>query len=232
MAPQLLPTVVFDLDGTLVDTAPDLVSTLNAILVAEGMESVTREAVIGMIGSGARVMIESAFAAAGRSLTPARLDRLFSAFLTRYDAHLVDASLPYPGVEAALDRLAADGWRLAVCTNKREAPARKVLNLLGLGNRFAAIAGQDTFGVSKPDPRHLTETIRIAGGDPARAVMVGDSLTDVDTANAAGIPVVAVSFGYSPVPVAELRANRVIDTFDELDDAVAALSAVPAAGRA
>jgi len=217
------PTIVFDLDGTLVHTAHDLVATLNAILAAEGMAPVTVAAAIAMVGSGARVMLEAAFAAAGRGLTPEKLDGLLRDFLAYYDQHLADESKPYPGTEAMLDRFAADGWLLAVCTNKYEAPARKLLNLVGLGRRFAAIAGQDTFPFRKPDPRHLTETIRLAGGTPTNAIMVGDSRTDIDTAIAAGIPVVAVSFGYSPIPVADLNPNRVIARLDQLWDAVADL---------
>lgn len=222
MAQRPYPTIVFDLDGTLVDTAPDLVATLNTILAREDMAPVAFDAAVAMVGSGARVMLQSAFAASGRSLTPDKLEFLFRDFIGHYSEHLVDASLPYPGVETMLDRFAADGWLLAVCTNKSEAPAKKLLDLLGLAPRFAAIAGQDTFGVSKPDPRHLTETVRIAGGDLANAIMVGDSRTDIDTAIAAGVPVVAVTFGYSPVPVAELGATRVIDRFDQLHDAIAA----------
>jgi phosphoglycolate phosphatase len=219
------PAIVFDLDGTLVDTAHDLVATLNAILVGEGMAPVSVDKLIAMVGSGARVMLETAFAAEGRALTPAKLDALLRAYMTLYDEHLADASKPYPGTEAMLDHFAAEGWLLAVCTNKFEAPARKLLGLLGLGTRFAAITGQDTFAFRKPDPRHLTETIRLAGGAPDNAIMVGDSATDIDTARAAGIPVVAVSFGYSPVPVAELAPTSVIARLDELVAAVAAIRA-------
>lgn len=219
------PTIVFDLDGTLVDTARDLVTTLNAVLVSEGMTPVTIERLIGMVGSGARVLLEATFAAEGRALTPQKLDALLRLYMSLYDEHLVDASHPYPGAEAMLDTFAAQGWLLAVCTNKFEAPARKLLTLLHLADRFAAITGQDTFAFRKPDPRHLAETIRLAGGDPADAIMVGDSATDIDTANAAGIPVVAVSFGYSPVPVANLGATRVIASLAELPAAVAGLRA-------
>ncbi len=215
------PTIVFDLDGTLVDTARDLVTTLNAVLTSEGMMPVSIETLIGMVGSGARVLLEAAFAAEGRALTPEKLDALLKQYMAHYDAHLADASRPYPGAEAMLDAFAAQGWRLAVCTNKFEAPARKLLTILGLADRFAAITGQDTFAFRKPDPRHLIETVRLAGGDPADAVMVGDSATDIDTANAAGIPVVAVSFGYSPIPVAKLGATRVVATLAELPAAVA-----------
>jgi phosphoglycolate phosphatase len=219
------PTIVFDLDGTLVDTADDLVTTLNAVLVAEGMVPVSRDRLIGMVGSGARVLLEAAFAAEGRALTPAKLDALLAQYMAIYDQHIADASRPYAGAEAMLAEFAAAGWRLAVCTNKYEAPARKLLTILGLADRFAAITGQDTFGFRKPDPRHLIETIRRAGGDPADALMVGDSATDIDTAKAAGIPVVAVSFGYSPVPVAQLGPTRVVGSLSELPAAVAALRA-------
>ena len=215
------PTIVFDLDGTLVDTAHDLVATLNALLAAQGMVPVEIKAAVAMVGSGTRVMLEAAFAAEGRALTPATLDRLLGDYMALYDDHLADESRPYPGVEASLDRFAADGWLLAVCTNKFEAPARKLLDLLGLAPRFAAITGQDTFPFRKPDPRHLTETIRIAGGDADNAIMVGDSITDIDTARAADIPVVGVTFGYSPMPVADLKPTRVIRHFGELWDAVA-----------
>lgn len=214
------PTIVFDLDGTIVDTAQDLVTTLNAILAGEAMAPVSIETALPLVGSGARVMIEGAFAAEGSALTPAALDRLLAKYLLIYDEHLADQSRPYPGVVSMLDQFAAAGWLLAVCTNKLEAPARKLLGLLGLADRFAAITGQDTFGFRKPDPRHLTQTIRLAGGAADNAVMVGDSRTDIDTANAAIIPVVAVDFGYSPIPVAEFKPTRVIARFDQLWGAV------------
>jgi phosphoglycolate phosphatase len=221
------PTIVFDLDGTLVDTAGDLVATLNVILGREGMGPVDFDAAVAMIGSGARAMLQSAFASQGRSLTPEKLEARFDDFLAHYDDHLVDTSKPYPGVEAALDRFIASGWRLAVCTNKSYRPALKLLGLLGLADRFAAITGRDTFSFRKPDPRHLTETIRRAGGEATDAVMVGDSATDVDTAIAAGVPVVAVTFGYSATPVAELGATVLINHFDELYEAAANLRRRP-----
>jgi phosphoglycolate phosphatase len=214
------PTVVFDLDGTLVDTATDLVATLNAVLAGEGMAPVDTRTMIGMVGSGSRVLIETAFQAQGRALPPATLDRLLKVFLAYYDAHIADASRPYPGAAATLDRFAAAGWLMAVCTNKFEAPARKLLRLLDLEAYFAAITGQDTFSFRKPDPRHLTETIRLAGGHPERAVMVGDSRTDIETARAAAIPVVAVDYGYTMLPVATLGATVVISSLEALYDAV------------
>jgi phosphoglycolate phosphatase len=217
------PTIVFDLDGTLVDTAEDLVATLNAVLVSEGMVPVSVEALIAMVGSGARVMLEAAFAAEGRALTPPVLDRLLAGYMALYEEHLADRSRPYPGAEAMLDRFAEAGWLIAVCTNKYEAATRKLLDILGLTPRLAAISGQDTFAFRKPDPRHLTETIRLAGGSSDNAIMVGDSRTDIDTAHAAGIPVVAVDYGYSPIPVATLGPTRVISRLDDLYDVVATI---------
>jgi phosphoglycolate phosphatase len=218
------PTLVLDLDGTLVDTAGDLVATLNAIIGAQGLAPVPVDAAVTMVGHGARVMLERAFAAHGRTLTPESLDELTTRFIAHYVEHIAETSRPFPGAEAALDRFQAAGWRLAVCTNKLEGPARKLLGLLGLAGRFAAITGPDTFGFRKPDPRHLTETIRHAGGEPERAVMVGDSKIDVDAAKAAHVPIVAVTFGYSPEPIAELGAERLIDHFDRLWEAAAGLA--------
>lgn len=222
-----LPKIaVFDLDGTLAETAGDLIGTLNVLLAREGMPALPLAEARGLIGAGAKALIRRGFEAAGRDLTPEKHETLFTDFLEHYGAHLCDRSHLYPGVVEALDRLEADGFRLAVCTNKIEPHAVELLDRLGIGQRFAAICGRTTFPYSKPDPRHLTLTIAKAGGDAARAVMVGDSRADIDAANAAGIPVVAVTFGYTDTPVDQLGPSRVIGHFSELPDAVAAL--VPA----
>jgi len=220
------PTLVLDLDGTLVDTAGDLTATLNDILVQEGLPTVAPEAGRAMVGHGARAMLSNALLAAGVTAEPERLDNLVALFIDIYAGRIAETSRPFPGVPEALDRFAAEGWRLAVCTNKFERHSRLLLSELGLAGRFAAIAGQDTYGVRKPDPRHLTETIRAAGGTAGRAVMVGDSEVDVGTAKAAGVPVVAVDFGYCRVPVADLEPDRVISHFDALYDAATGLIAV------
>ncbi len=217
------PTLVFDLDGTLVDTAPDIVRALNAVLTGEGLAPVAPETALTMVGRGGRVLISEAFAASGRSVEGAELERLFAGLIDHYAAHIADESRPYAGAEAALDRFAAAGWLLAVCTNKPDPLARPLLEALGLAPRFAAIVGQGAFPWLKPDPRTLTETIRLAGGTPERAVMVGDSRTDIETARAANIPVVAVTFGYTPEPIATFSPDRLIDHFDKLWDAVASL---------
>ena len=217
-------TVVFDLDGTLVDTAPDLIETLNVVFTRDGLPPVDYAAARDMIGGGARRMIESALKLQGRVLTEGVVDRLFADFIVHYGAHIADRSQPFPGLDAALDRLAPRGCQFAVCTNKLESLSRLLLEALGLSRRFAAICGQDTFGMQKPDPEILRRTIQAAGGALQRAVMVGDSGTDIATARAAGVPVVAVDFGYSETPVRELGPDRVISHFDHLADAVFALA--------
>ncbi|WP_269929581.1 phosphoglycolate phosphatase [Aminobacter sp. HY435] len=210
------PIVVFDLDGTLVDTAPDLLDSLNHTLVAGGMAKVDDTAFRRFVGQGGKIMIERAYLAQQRQLAAAEHERLHDAFLEHYTLNIPGRSQPYPGVIAAMDRLAAAGYTLAICTNKYESLARNLIQGLGLSDRFAAITGPETFGIRKPDPRHLTETIALAGGDVARAVMVGDSVTDIDTAKAAGIPVVAVDFGYTDRHVREFEPSAIISHYDEL----------------
>ncbi|WP_334176359.1 phosphoglycolate phosphatase [Pseudoxanthobacter sp.] len=221
------PTLVFDLDGTLVETAPDLSISLNRVLASEGLPPTSEAEVRAMVGRGGRVLITRALAAHGISVTPERLEQLFRRFLAFYEEGIDRTSYPYPGVEEALDRFAAAGWTLAVCTNKPEKLSVLLLERLGLADRFGAIVGQETFGVSKPDPQHIVRTVEAAGGDPGQAVMVGDSINDVAAARAAGIPVIVVSFGYSDRPVAALEADVVIDSFDRLWDAVSGVR-VPA----
>jgi phosphoglycolate phosphatase len=210
------PIVVFDLDGTLVDTAPDLLDSLNHSLLAGGAAMADASGIRQFVGHGARVMIARAYAAQKRMLEPSEHDRLFNLFLDHYGGNIPGQSQPYPGVPAALTRLAAAGYRLAVCTNKTEGFSKRLLEGLGLAGQFSAICGSDTFAFRKPDPRHLVETIAKAGGDAGHAVMVGDSQTDIDTAKAAGIPVVAVDFGYTDRHVREFGPSRIISHFDEL----------------
>jgi phosphoglycolate phosphatase len=218
-------TIVFDLDGTLVDTAPDLISTLNLILTQEGMPPVDYDAARRMIGGGARGMIERAVTAEGRVCSKAELDRLFGAFIEHYAAHIADRSQPFPKVEAALEHLAGDGHRLAVCTNKLEWLSVRLLDMLNLSRHFAAICGQDTFGVQKPDPQMLRLTVQRVGGELDQAVMVGDSGTDIRTSRAATVPVIAVDFGYSQVPIATLRPDRIIGSFGDLPAAIREIAA-------
>jgi phosphoglycolate phosphatase len=227
------PIVVFDLDGTLADTAGDLIATLNVILDQEGAPPFPPDQAGDLIGAGGRPLITRGLKAAGREVEPDRLEALYHRFLAHYEANICVETRLFPGASAALDRLEAAGYILAVCTNKFEAHAVKVLEALGIAGRFAAICGRDTFPVFKPDPAHILLTVHRAGGDPRAAVMVGDSRSDTVAAHAAKVPVVAVSFGYTDVPVRDLNPDRVIDHFDELFDAVEALLAgEPAAMRA
>jgi phosphoglycolate phosphatase len=218
-----MATIIFDLDGTLVDTAPDLIATLNAILGREGLPGLPEEEARGLIGHGARRMLERGLATAGRNRTD--IDRLFRDFIAYYSDHIADRSRPFPGVEAALDTLAERGCTFAVCTNKLEALSVRLLTTLGLVDRFATICGQDTFGVQKPNPEALLGTLRRAGGRPESAIMVGDSLTDIATAKAALMPVVAVDFGYTDVPVKDLGPDKVISHYRNLPDAIEMLLA-------
>ncbi|MGB8400191.1 phosphoglycolate phosphatase [Bradyrhizobium sp.] len=215
--------VVFDLDGTLVDTAPDLIGALNYVLDREGLPPVPLHSARTMIGAGARKLIERGLEAEGRLASIDDITRLTSDFIDYYAAHIADASRPFEGLESALDDLQAQGFRFAVCTNKLEWLSKRLLEQLGLSARFSAICGADTFGVSKPDPAILHQTVARAGGQIASAIMVGDAGTDVGVARRAGVPVIGVEFGYTDVPIAELKPDRLIGHMRDLPAAVASL---------
>lgn len=217
------PIVVFDLDGTLADTALDLVATLNVILQQEGLDPLPLNEARDLIGAGARALISRGFHVRKKPLSPEKLETLFLAFIDHYGKNLVAHTTLYPGVVSALDTLAEQGFTLAVCTNKMQDHSRQLLDALGILDRFAALAGRDTYPVYKPDPRHLTLVIADAQGDPQRAVLVGDSKTDVDTARAADIPVIGVDFGYTEIPMNVLMPDRLISHFDALVPAVQAV---------
>jgi len=228
---MMRPIVVFDLDGTLIDTAPDLLESLNYSLATGPVPAVDAAGFRRFVGHGGRVMIERAYREHRFDLPVDEHDRLFSMFLDHYNLNIPGKSRPYPGVAEALGRLETAGFLLAVCTNKHEAPAKSLIAALGLDGYFAAITGQDTFGFRKPDPRHLVETIALAGGDPERALMVGDSQTDIETAKAAGIPVIADDFGYTDRHVREFEPTRIISHFDELTVELAEQLMAAARGR-
>src|SRR5258705_3932401 len=216
-------TVVFDLDGTLVDTAPDLISALNFVLDREGMPPVPLKSARNMIGAGARKLIERGLELEGCTMSTDDVDRLMRDFIDYYAAHIADASRPFEGLEAALNELEAQGYRFAVCTNKLEWLSKRLLDQLGLSGRFGAICGADTFGVAKPDPVILQQTVARAGGQLATTIMVGDAGPDVGVARRAGIPVIGVEFGYTDVPIAELKPDLVIGHMSELPAAVNSL---------
>ena len=205
--------VAFDLDGTLADTAPDLTAALNHALGVLGRPPVPPEDVRHMVGHGARALLQKGLAATGE-MTEALVDEGFPLFIAYYLDHIADGSTIFPGLNAALDRLAALGVKLAVCTNKQENLARRCIDELGWANRFDALVGGDTLPVRKPDPAPLFEAIARCGG--GRAAYVGDSITDTDTGRNANIPTIAVTFGFSDRPHDQLGATALIDHFDEL----------------
>ena len=220
-------TIVFDLDGTLVDTAPDLIDSLNVLFAREGLTPIAIDQGRVLIGGGVKRLIERGLSLQGRTFKPADIDDLFRDYVAYYAEHIADRSRAFPGVESALDALARRGDRFAVCTNKLAWLSVRLLDALGLSPRFAAICGQDTFGIQKPDPEILRRTVQAAGGALEAALMVGDSGTDIMAARAAGIPVVAVDFGYTEVPVAAFKPDRIISHFDALPGAVSELMGSP-----
>jgi phosphoglycolate phosphatase len=217
---SLPPIVVFDLDGTLAETAPDIMRVLNVILVREGLEALPLNRARELVGAGARALIERGFKVSGRALDGETLERLFQDFLAIYAEDTASNSHLFDGVLDALDTLAGDGYVLAVCTNKPILHTRLILDHFGIAGRFAAVAGRDSFPFFKPDPRHLTLTIEAAKADPKRAVMIGDSRTDIATARSAGIPSICVPFGYTDAPIETLEPDFVIQHFEELPEAV------------
>jgi phosphoglycolate phosphatase len=213
MAPFPFDVVAFDLDGTLADTAPDLAASLNHVLGELGRPVVDPASVRHLVGQGARALIRKGLATSGDA--PEDLvERGYPLYLDHYAANICVGTRFYPAVEAAMDALAARGARLAICTNKPERLTRLLVDALGWAGRFAAIVGADSLPVRKPDPLPLLEAVARAGG--GRAAFVGDSITDAETARAAGLPFVAVSFGFSDRPVGQLGADAVIDSFAEL----------------
>jgi phosphoglycolate phosphatase len=214
-------TLVFDLDGTLVDTAPDLACATNHVLKSRGLSPVSDRDILPFVGQGALKMIEQALAAHGQRLSQKELYDLFELFIVYYAANIAVRSRPYAGVIAALDQFQSQGAMLAVCTNKLESHARALLDALDMTKHFTAITGRDSLTAYKPDARHLTGTIALAKGDPARAIMIGDSETDIQTAKNAAIPVIAVDFGYSNDPVASFAPDAIISHFDQLATAIA-----------
>lgn len=212
---QRPPRLLFDLDGTLIDSAPDLAATTDWVLNQFGRAPVGLAAVRDMVGDGALALIRRGFEATGGIRDEAEIAAAHQAFLSYYADHLTDHSVPFPGIVAALTRLEAAGAALAVCTNKMESFSRTILDRLDLSRFFRAVVGGDSLGVRKPDPGHITGTLDRLGGE-GWAVMIGDSKNDINAARAAGVPSIVVSFGYTQIPPADLGADRLIDHFDAL----------------
>ena len=217
-------TILFDLDGTLVDTAPDLAGAMNAVLGRDGRPHLPVAAVRAMVGRGAQVLIEKGFAATGASADPERLPGLVENFLDYYRLNLTANSVPFVGAREVVADFAAQGARLGVCTNKPFDLAEALLRELDFRSPFHSVRGADSAPYKKPDPRHVYDTLTLAGGSHGEAVLIGDSETDVKAARAAGIPVVLVSFGYTETPVTELGGDAIIDHFRDLPDALRALA--------
>ena len=220
-------TIAFDLDGTLVDTAPDLIGALNVVLGERELPPVPEAAARVLVGKGARALIARGFDMAGEPLAADDVSGLVARFIDAYSARIARESRPFEGLEASLQELAEAGARLCVCTNKRTDLSLALLDALDLTSRFVSITGADKAPRPKPDPSHFLAAVAQAGGDPARALMVGDSDNDVRSAHAAGAPVVVVSFGYTDIPPNDLGGDALIDRFAELPAAARALLASP-----
>ena len=216
-------TIAFDLDGTLIHTAPDLFTTAQTLLAERGLPTVPEHILHPQISYGSRRMMETAFAHLGHEIDEAEMDEVFHRFLAHYRSHIAVHSRPFPYLPETLAQLRDAGAKIAVCTNKLEGPTRELLEQLNMTDSFDAIAGRDTYPVHKPDPGHLLSVIDDAGGDAQRAIMVGDSETDVATAKAAEVPVVGVTFGYTAIPVTELECDAVIDSYAQFFDAISGI---------
>ena len=223
MRPKMneLPAIIFDLDGTLADTAPDLLAALNHSVRDHGFPEFTLHEIGHLVGQGSIAMIRRAFALHELPLGDELLSRLHKEFLVHYEANIAVHSKLFPGALDLMDALASDGHKLCVCTNKYESMAKRLLEDLKVSPYFSAVTGGDTFEFRKPDGRHLRETLALA--DAARGIMIGDTITDADAAKNAGIPLILVDFGYSPDPVSSFSPDRVLSHFNQGYEAVKAL---------
>lgn len=213
-------TIAFDLDGTLVETAPDLIGTLNRMLAARDIPSMQVGAAQHLVGHGALALLRHGFQEAGAVWDEALAPALLEEFLADYLDNIAVHSRPYEGVVETLERLAARGAALCVATNKRTDLSVALIAALELERHFAVVCGPDRVTARKPDGAHVREAVQQAGGDPGRAIMVGDGAPDVQAAKAAGVPCVVVSFGYTPIAPTELGGDVLIDHFDELEAAI------------
>jgi phosphoglycolate phosphatase len=219
----MLSTLIFDLDGTLVDTAPDLLNAANAVLAAKGRPLIEPGTLHHMVGFGAKSLITQAFAASGPEPDADEMPALVDLFLAHYGEHLADHSRPFAGVTETLEHLKQAGAILGVLTNKPHSLAEPLLEKLGLSSFFAAVYGAGAKPYVKPDPRIFADVLAACGGKLGQAVMIGDSVTDLHTARAAGVPCILMSYGYTPVPASSLGADAVLDEFTMLPEALRGL---------
>ena len=211
------PIAIFDLDGTLIHTAPDLVGSINHALEAHGQKPADYSELAPFAGMGGRGMLKQFCHLRGFELPEPEILQIITTFLAHYETEMPGKSTIYKGAIEFVISLREAGFKTAICTNKPQHLTEILLAKLGLARHFDAICGADYFTFRKPDPRHLVKTIELAGGNLARAIMFGDSQTDFDTANAAVIPVVGVTFGYSPEPVTNFKLTKVISHYSEID---------------
>ncbi|MHA6830591.1 HAD-IA family hydrolase [Ralstonia pseudosolanacearum] len=212
-------TIAFDLDGTLVESAPDLIAAVNSILIAENLKPLTLEDARPFVSRGARWLLQWGIASGGVPEPAARAAALFDRFINYYSAHIADESHPFPGVIDALSVMRKAGAKLVVCTNKPTALSHSLLTQLGMVNLFDGIVGIDAVTAAKPDAAHLIEAVQAVGGDLTHTIMVGDADTDAGTARAAGTPLILVDFGYTEIPAVELAPDILLHHFDDLVDA-------------
>jgi phosphoglycolate phosphatase len=217
------PAFIFDLDGTLVDTAPDLLSAMNAVLLQAGRAALDPLSLRHMVGFGGHSLIQQAFAATGEPAREQELPALVAAFIDHYRANIAVDSTPFPNVAETLAGLRADGAKLGVLTNKPQALTDLLLPALSLDAHFDAVFGAGRMPYTKPDPRIFADVLRAVDGTPTRAIMIGDSITDVATARAANVPVILVSYGYTPEPAHMLGADYVVDDFAQIPEIAKAL---------
>ncbi len=212
--------VIFDLDGTLVDTAPDLMRATNHVLEGMGRRPITMEEVRVFVGHGARALITRGLKATGEYPQDFEVEPHYNNFVAFYAENISAGSVIFPGLETLLTRLKSEGIGLGVCTNKLESLSLRLLEELDLLKYFGSVIGPDSIGIAKPDPRPFHESVKRLGLKKPRTVMVGDSETDILTARAAGVPVLAVPFGYTPKPVSEYNPDRLITHYDQGWDAI------------
>lgn len=218
--PLAQTTVVFDLDGTLIDTAPDLILATNHVLEDAGYKPVDETFMRPVISFGSRAMLTAGIRHQGREVVENELDEMFEKLIEFYGRNIAVTSKPFPGLIPVLDSLRARSFDIAICTNKREDMAKLLMAELGLTSYFKVITGRDTFPVCKPNPEHLLRTISLAGGTAEKSVMVGDSTTDYETAKAANIPIIGVTFGYTDIPIAELDCEATISDYADFNAAL------------
>lgn len=208
--------IIFDLDGTLIDTSHDLLDSLNYCLKTVDLEPVEYEQLAFLIGQGAKAMLTRAFSLRNKPISDDELNDFFDLFVSHYGKNMPGRSQAYDGLSEALERLRSTGMRFAICTNKHEGMAQSLMEKLGMSDQFVTLTGGDTFPFKKPDGRHILETIKLADGDLSRTIMIGDSINDIAAAKNAGVPSIGVPFGFSDVPIEELEPDAIISHYDQL----------------